>query len=94
MKKYLRKEFIIPIVYLLIFGICTYFASDFTPENINWFFATIFLTLPWSIATTFFVMGGLHLGDDQGVIVVMSIPAIINAYLLFLISKPKKPKQG
>jgi hypothetical protein len=25
---------------------------------------------------------------------VMSIPAIINAYLLFLISKPKKPKQG
>ena len=55
-----------------------------------WFFAVLVLTLPWSILTTFFVMGALHLGDDVGVIVLMSGPALLNAGLLYLILKPKK----
>jgi hypothetical protein len=67
-----------------------HFASGFNPESINWFFAVLGLTLPWSILTFFFVMGGLHLGDDKGVIILISVPAVLNTFLLYLLVRPKK----
>jgi RsiW-degrading membrane proteinase PrsW (M82 family) len=90
MKKIFRAEFIIPIIYLLIFVVCMFLASDFKPESTNWVIATFVLTLPWSILTGFFVMGALHLGDDSGAIVTLSFTAILNASLLFWICKPRK----
>lgn len=89
MKVFLRKELVIPIIYLLIFIVCMFFASDFKPESTNWFIATLVLTLPWSILTGFLVLGALHLGDDGGAIVAISFTAIINTFLLILIFKPK-----
>lgn len=90
MKGLVKIELVAPLIYWLVFAVCMYLASDFKPESLGWLLAALGLTLPWSFLTFFFVMGTLHLGDDKGAIILISITAVLNAFLIYLIAKPKK----
>lgn len=87
MKKYLKWKYFIPTIYLLIIIACILFAFVFDTKNANWFLGLFVLTLPWSIPAGFFIMGGLHLGDDNAVIAVFLLLGAINAFLIHWITE-------
>jgi hypothetical protein len=92
MKEFLRqKELLVPVAYLLPVSFGLYFAIPLTTENINWFFALILLTMPWGVITFFLILGSVHLGDgDSTGLFYISASAAINAFLLYLVARPKK----
>jgi hypothetical protein len=85
-KTQMTLPYIIPAIYLAAFIICMLLAYPFGSENSDYFLGLFALTLPWSILAGFFILGGLHLGDDTGIIIIFSILAIINGGLLYLIT--------
>jgi len=91
-----RIEYIVPLVYLSVVGFCLYQASGFTfleHGGFDWFAASMFLTLPWSVLMFFFIMGAMHLGDDNGVLIAVAFTAFLNAGLLYLICRPRRNKK-
>lgn len=86
--KYLGKQFLVPIVYLLIFAACVFMFLFF--DNTELFLLLFALTLPLSIPAGFFIMGALHLeGGYTGALEIFSVLAFINALLLYLLFKPR-----
>ncbi len=80
-----KVEFWIATIYLLITVICFLFEYHPNTESNDYFFALIFLTLPWSIITFFVIMGAIHGGFEyQAAILFFSITAILNAVLIYL----------
>jgi hypothetical protein len=89
-----RTDYIVPLAYLLIVGICLYQASAFAfldAGGFDWFAACMILTLPWSIFTYVFMIA-MHMGSDNGVITAIGFTALINAGLLYLLFRPRQKK--
>ncbi len=85
-----RLELIVPLIYLVLVSFCLFQASAFTEGGFDWFGACMALTLPWSILTFFFIMGAMHLSDDNGVLAGIAFTALLNAGLPFLLFRPKQ----
>lgn len=92
MRNRLKKQHLIPAIYLLSVVICILFLFIF--DSPYWLLALFGLTLPLSILTFFFILGAIHLGDNSGIIILILIPAIINAFLIYLIAGREKNFSG
>jgi hypothetical protein len=72
-------SYIIPAIYLIIVITCNYLAFYPTNENvIEWLFISLFITLPWSVVSLYFLLGAIH--ADAGYEIV-SFTQIICAFL-------------
>jgi hypothetical protein len=85
-----RLQYLVPLAYLIVFGLCLFRASAFAEGGFDWFGACMALTLPWSILTFFFIMGAMRLTDDNGVLMGIAFTALLNAGLLFLLFRPRQ----
>ncbi len=89
--KLLRKrEFLIPAIYLIFVTVCIFVAFDFEGRivPIAWIVLLV-ITLPWSIISIFFGWAIIH-GVALEFFAVMYFGfAIVNAFFIYLIAKPK-----
>ncbi len=81
MQKILNKKYIIPLVYFLAVAVCLFVLIPFDPQDFPWLIGVVVLTLPWSLITTFIVMG--YFGLDYVGISIFGFTGIINAYLIY-----------
>jgi len=90
MKVFFKKQYIFPLVYLILVVVCILMAFDYKGSlNSDWWLALCALTLPWSLVSIIF-MWALYHGAGLGFFTVMYLAfAIINAFLIYLIARPK-----
>lgn len=94
--KLLKIQFITPVIYLLIVVICIFLAFDFSGRlnSSDWWLALCVLTLPWSMVSVLFMWAIFHGAGLEIFTLMYLFFASINAYLIYLIAKPKnKPIQ-
>jgi hypothetical protein len=51
------------------------------------------MTLPWSIFSFVFMVGGLHSGDELGALAIFTVKALLNAYLIWLFFDYRRKKR-
>lgn len=83
-----KRELVFPAAYLIVIAIGMFFALPMEHDNSNSFFFLILMTLPWSIVSFLVIMSAIHQGfPNEAGLVLFSFTAIVNAILLYLISK-------
>jgi len=85
-----RLRYVIPIIYLVIFGFCFYQSSNASDIGFDWFGACMALTLPWSVVTFVLILGAIRILGDTGIAVIVAITAVLNAILLFMLFRNRK----
>ena len=90
MKALFKKQYIIPLVYLMLVVFCILMAFDYKGSlNSDWWLALCALTLPWSLVSVIFMWALFH-GAGLGFFSVMYLVfATINAFFIYLIIRPK-----
>ena len=90
MKPIFKKQYIFPLVYLILVIICILLAFDYEGSlNSDWWLALCAITLPWSMVSIIFMWALIH-GAGLEIFTVMYLTfALINAFLIYLIAKPK-----
>jgi hypothetical protein len=89
------REAIVPILYLLVTGVCLGMALFVPPENEFWIKATSMLTLPGSVISAIlmvFVAQYFPTDPTSAYVFLLAIPALLNAYILgqILNGNPRK----
>jgi len=88
--KFFKKQFIIPVVYLLTVIIYIVLAFDFEGRlNSDWWLVLCAFTLPWSLVSVIFMWALFHGAGLEFFTVMYLFFAVINAFLIYLIAGPK-----
>ena len=81
---------IVPILYLLVTGVCLGMALFVPPENEIWIKASFLLTLPGSAISAILMVFVSHSSPNDptsAYVLLLATPAFLNAYVLGLILK-------
>lgn len=91
MKRILQKQYLIPAFYLVLVIIIISMAFDYKGSlNSEWWLILFGLTLPWSLVSIIFMWALVHGAGLEFFTVMYLFFAMVNAFLIYLIAKPKK----
>ncbi len=91
MNNLFKRQYIIPLIYVLVVVICVLLAFDYEGDvNLGWWLALCGLTLPWSLLSIVFIWALTHGAALEFFTVMYSAFALINAFIIYLIARPKK----
>jgi hypothetical protein len=86
----LKREFIVPAVYLLLVLVGLFLAIPSTQNNDWALFGMVLLTLPWGILSFFTIMFAIHQGfENEAAIVCFALGGFLNALFLYFLSRKK-----
>lgn len=86
----MKRQIVIPAVYLLIVLICLLIAFDFDGRirSDEAWLAAAALTLPWSLVSVIFLWALMHGAGLEFFTVMYMLFAFINAYILYRMARP------
>lgn len=91
MKNLLKKQYIFPLAYVILVIICILLAFDYEGAlDSDWWLALCAITLPWSLVSIIFMWALFHGAALEFFTVMYLLFAAINAFLIYLIARPKK----
>lgn len=90
MKDLLKKEYIFPLIYLILVIICILLAFDYRGSlNSNWWLILSALTLPWSLIGFIFIWALIHGAGLEFFTIIYLFFASINVVLIHRTFRPK-----
>lgn len=91
MKELCQKQYIFPLIYLILVIICILLAFDYDGRlNVGWWLALFTVTLPWSFVSIIFMWALIHGAGLGFFTVVYLLFALTNCSLIYLAARPKK----
>lgn len=86
----LKKQYLIPLIYLILVVICILLAFDYKGSlNWGWWLILCGLTVPWSFVSVIFMWALMHGAGLEFFTVMYLFFALINSWFFYFIAKPE-----